>query len=119
MKAALLAAQFHPTEGTRIPKWHYDQHNMAVSNPKGIELGIVGMIAALEHYASEYRKETGVLVGEDGYTDTLFLDILNGIKGLLNCETGRLDCGKIDTYLTNLAGQNGITQKQLDCGIEK
>lgn len=119
IKASLLGAQFGVGEGVSIPAWHVKAHNEACGDPRGIELGLIGLVAALERYADEYHKSVGIKVGDDGYADTLFLDIVRGINGLLSCETGRLDCGKISYYLTDLALRNGITDKELDCGIER
>lgn len=86
------------------------EHNMAVDNPKpGIERAIVGMIKSLEEYARAYRRSWDSPIGEDYVLGADgFKPMVEGLRVLLNGDSGRLDCGTIDGYLLKLCADNAV-----------
>jgi hypothetical protein len=90
------------------------RHNAAVDRPQTRhELAIVTLCKAAEAYALAHREKFSEgsevsLVAEDGVLGPAWLDIVHGIRALLNGETGsRLDCGTLDRFLCDLLAEHG------------
>ncbi len=66
------------------------------------------MIKGLADYIDSYPPRYETKVGEDYILGDYVLDIVKGIRGLLNGETGRLDCGTIDRLLLDLVTLAGF-----------
>jgi len=80
---------------------------------KGFETAIVETLRALAEYADAHRDRYESEVGEDGVLGDHFEEIARGLLGLLNGETGRLDCGTVDGAIRKLckaAKVEGIEQ---------
>lgn len=108
MKASIRASVTPISEG-----WAR-RHNAALDNPYGAhELAIVTLCKAAEAYALAHRERFSdgsevSLVAEDGVLGPAWLDIVHGIRALLNGETGtRLDCGTLDRFLCDLLAEHG------------
>jgi hypothetical protein len=89
------------------------RHNKAVSHPTKTEKGIVGACYALEAMADAHAERYATVIAEDGVLGDCWLKILHGVRGMLNGETGRLDCGTIDGWLVRLALDHGFTDEEL------
>lgn len=94
-------------------KWRLE-HQEAVRLPKrGFEGAIVDTLKSLAEYADAHRDRYESEVGEDGVLGDHFEEIARGLIGLLNGETGRLDCGTLDRAIRQLcraAKVEGIEQ---------
>lgn len=64
-------------------------------------------------YADAYERHFDAKIGSDGVSGDAWLDILKGIRALLNGETGRLDCGTVDGLLFDMAHYVGFEEKDL------
>ncbi len=87
------------------------RHKQAVCVPHGPEKPIVGLLGAWIDYARLHqgRYESGI--GEDGVLGPQWAAIGSAIRGLLNGETGRLDCGSLDTVIyENLAAEGFVPE---------
>ncbi len=78
------------------------RHNAALGAPRGFEIAVVYMLRGLHSYRVLHlaRYECDVL--DDGEFGDGIQDIARGVRTLLNGETGRLDCGTIDSYLCEI-----------------
>lgn len=84
------------------------KHNDAVRRQNGLEAPIVGMFNALQAHASAHHALYGSHIGEDGVLGEHWADMLRGLRGLLNGECGRLDCGTVDAAILQLAAEHGV-----------
>ena len=87
------------------------RHHEALQNPKGVERAVVGMRKALLDYAAQYEERFGSHIGDDGVLGDCWLQIARGYLGLLNGETGRLDCGTLDGELRRWAVRFGFSEE--------
>ena len=69
---------------------------------------IVGMYHSLYDYAGAHQEMYDSPIGEDYVLGPCFADMVRGLLGLLNGETGTLDCGEWDAQIRRLATENGI-----------
>jgi hypothetical protein len=96
-----------------LPKQNWVMaHNEAVDWPKGFETPIVKMLHYWEMYASKHQTRFESLIGEDYVLGPEWVNIGTAIRGLLNGETGRLDCGTLDGFILETMRENGI---ETDC----
>ena len=73
------------------------RHMSAVLNPKlHFEAAIVGMVKVWLVYADGHRARYESGIGEDYVLGPEWESIGRSLIGLLNGETGRLDCGTLD-----------------------
>lgn len=84
-----------------------ERHNSALSNPKGPEIPITTLLLGLEDYMHSYSVRFNTEIYEDGVLGDGVIDIVKGIRTLLNGETGRLDCGTIDARLVEILRKCG------------
>jgi hypothetical protein len=91
------------------------RHHQAIQAPRGIERAIVSLRAGLLEYGLQYGDRfEGCALGDDGVIGVAWLDMARGYLGLLNCETGRLDCGTLDGEVRNWARKFGFDEKEVD-----
>ncbi len=90
-----------------------DRHNAAVARPRGAERGILGLIRGWVDYALCHRERYESLIGDDGVLGEYWKDAGSAIKGLLDGDVGRLDCGTLSAYICNFAEQHGIDPEEL------
>jgi hypothetical protein len=93
-----------------------ERHVDAMTCPKhGFERGIALMLAGFAEYADAYRAgHEGEPVGQDGFLGDHWEDIGIGILGLLNGETGRIDCGTIDGLIRKIGALNGARSEEYE-----
>ena len=99
-------------ETTTANNWA-TRHNKAVSQPTRAEHGILGACYALESMAEAHAERYTTVIGEDGVLGECWLNILHGGRGMLNGETGRLDCGTVDGWLVRLALDHGYADEEI------
>lgn len=86
------------------------RHNDAIDHPKGFEVPIVRMLHFWEMYAVEHAKRFESPIGEDYVLGAEWQAMGEAIRGLLNGETGRLDCGTLDGYILQTMREQGFTK---------
>lgn len=89
---------------------HCQDHIRYFQQPRWQELPIVHLVKALATYGDAYRAEFDGEVGEDGVLADEWLAIAKATVALLDGPTGRLDCGRIDTLVRDLAEAVGFTR---------
>lgn len=78
-------------------------HREALKSPTpGFEAAIVGMLRALAQYADAHRQRYGDTIKEDRIIGEYWHWLGEALIGLLNGETGRLDCGVVDGFIRGL-----------------
>lgn len=97
---------------TSYTKWAH-RHNEAIDRPRGFEVPIVRMLHFWEMYAAEHAKRWESPIGEDYVLGPEWRDIGLAIRGLLNGETGQLDCGTLDSFILNTLRENAIDTENL------
>lgn len=90
-------------------QWAYE-HNHAIDSPKGFEVPIVRMLHFWEMYAVEHAKRFESQIGYDYVLGVEWQRMGESMRGLLNGETGRLDCGTLDGYILETMRENGFTK---------
>lgn len=84
------------------------RHNEAIDWPKGFEAAIVKSLHFWEMYATEHQKRWESPIGEDYVLGVYWKDMGLALRGLLNGETGRLDCGTLDGFILETMRENGV-----------
>ena len=72
------------------------------------ETTTVQMLSAWAGYARAHRERFESLIGEDYVLGPHWAEVGLGVRGLLNGETGRLDCGTLDAFILDTLSENGI-----------
>lgn len=91
-----------PTDKKIIPDW-LRIHRAAMTEPRTPhERAVVGLVTGLAEYAEAHAQSYLTTIGEDYVLGPEFVDACKAVRGLLNGETGRLDCGTIDRFLCEL-----------------
>jgi hypothetical protein len=90
-------------------------HEMAWTSatPNNPEAAVVRLVEALAIYADAHAARFESSMGDDGFLGPAWLDILKGTRTLLNGETGRLDCGTVDSMLVRMAQAAGYEEGEL------
>ncbi len=84
-------------------------HTRALANPRnGFEMAIAALFLGLNEYAEAHRDQYHSPVGDDGVLGEHWQAIASGLIGLLNGDTGRLDCGTLDGAIRSLATAHGV-----------
>lgn len=85
------------------------------TNPKKImEQAIVHACAALRHFGEGHRALYESPIGEDGVLGNYWLGMARALVGMLNGESGRLDCGTVDGSIRDMAREFGFTETEAD-----
>jgi len=91
------------------------RHNQAIQDPRGIERAVVSLRAGLLEYGLQYADRfEGCELGKDCIIGEAWLEMARGYLGLLNCETGRLDCGTLDGEVRRWAKSFGFDEAEAD-----
>ena len=98
----------NPTTGQVIPNdtgWQ-DNHLAALRRPRGFEVPIITMLEGWAKYADQVRIEYGG--GLDQVLGSRWADLGRAIHGLLDGETGRLDCGTLSSFIHGALESQGF-----------
>jgi hypothetical protein len=90
------------------------RHENARMHPHGFEIPLVKVLEALSGYALLHKERYGSLIGEDSVLGKQWLAMASAFLGLLNGETGQLDCGTLDSEIRSLARRNGFSDAEAD-----
>lgn len=75
-------------------------HMAAMRAPRGAEIPHVLMFKAI---TAALERWPG-----DGYLEPHLVDMVNGARGMLNMDSGRLDCGTLDGHYCNALRALGV-----------
>ena len=89
------------------------RHNTAVARAihganVPLESPLARMLESWAEYAKGHKARFESTIGEDYVLGPQWQAIGEGIRGLLNGETGRLDCGTLDGFILDTLSENGI-----------
>lgn len=79
----------------------------------GIERAIRLGIESLADMAADYEARLGSTIGSDYVLGEYWLGMAKGLKGMLDGETGALDCGFCSAAIRNLAELAGFNEEDL------
>jgi len=85
-------------------KWH----KQALWYPKKFEIIVVNGIAAWALCADLHADAYAAPIGEDGVIGEHWRDWAIALLGLLNGQTGNLDCGTLARFIRTTARENGV-----------
>ncbi|GAC1496209.1 MAG: hypothetical protein NVS1B2_16170 [Vulcanimicrobiaceae bacterium] len=92
-----------------------ERHNAAMRDPReGFEDALVGALTAWNKYAAAHLARYESPIGEDYVLGPAWIQWGNALRTILNGETGRLDCGSIDSGIYRTAAENGVTATRFD-----
>jgi hypothetical protein len=83
------------------------------NDPASAHWAFLRLVTALADYSDAHRERFESSMGDDGFLGPAWLDILKGTRTLLNGETGRLDCGTVDSMLVRMAEAAGYEEEEL------
>jgi hypothetical protein len=114
-RAAIMAENVKVLDKSFRENAYGARHVRAFNAPNATERGIVSLILALADYADGYAATCGEGdgVGTDGYASPCFIELMHAARGLLSMETGRLDCGTLDSMLWAIGRAAGFTDEEL------
>jgi hypothetical protein len=103
----------HMERIVRHPKYesvpgYWDRHLDAIARPRGPERPISGMLHAWLLYADSHQERYGSGIGQDGVLGPEWAAIGRALRGLLNGECGRLDCGTVDGIILDTLKAEGF-----------
>lgn len=85
-----------------------DRHNKAFrSHP------LAHIVVSCAQYADAHRARFDSGIGEDYVLGPEWIAILKGVRGLLNGETGQLDCGTVDGMICDMLRAEGVPESDL------
>ena len=87
--------------------WNHRHDNAIISPENGFESAMVQMLRGWTEYAETVKARYNSAIGADYVLGPEWEAIGKGIEGLLNGETGRLDCGTLDGYIRDTLKTNG------------
>ena len=96
----------HPTYESVPGYWA--RHELAIHMPVKFERAIVMMLRGWLAYADEVKARYDSGIGDDGVLGPEWEDIGHAIHGLLNGDTGRLDCGALSTLIHSVLAAEGF-----------
>lgn len=113
---ATEAHQFLNQKGERMPNtggWQ-DRHLRACSwAGAGAGAQVYHMLRHWAQYAECHYDRFGELIAEDYVLGDYWLRMGKGLKGLLDGETGHLDCGTVHGLILSVAKQHGFNEEDL------
>jgi len=87
------------------------RHEEALLHPHDAEAALVEMLRGWKHYAEVYADRFDDSIGNDYFLGPLWAQIGVQLRGLLNGETGRLDCGTLDGLILGLLEAQGFDEE--------
>ena len=106
----------HPVYSARLTKHpahesvpgYWQRHEDALNHPRGVELPIAYMLGAWLLYADLYRERFVSGIGRDYVLGPEWAKIGGALRGLLNGDCGRIDCGAVDAVICDTLKDEGI-----------
>ena len=80
-----------------------------VTSPRALS----AILDSLRSFAECHHAQYGSPISEDYVLREYWLDILRGLRGMLNSDTGNLDCGQFDSLCCELARNNGFDDSEI------
>jgi hypothetical protein len=74
---------------------------------------IRNMISVWCTYAEQHQRRYESPIGEDGVLGAEWARMGKSILGMLNGETGNLDCGTVDGLIRSIAAGHGVDSEEL------
>lgn len=102
-----LALALTPSEPATGHHWAA-RHQAAVYSPDGFERPILSLATSLAIYAEAHQARYESPIGDDGVLGQDWEVMARALLGLLNGETGRLDCGTVDKAIRAMGTAAGI-----------
>jgi hypothetical protein len=88
-----------------------ERHCAAFTRPSKHEIAIVKLIEGAVEYADRHQARYDSAIGDDCVLGKEWESIVRAIRGLLNGECGRLDCGTIDGLLLDMLKAEGFDEE--------
>jgi hypothetical protein len=99
-------------------RWQ-DKHDEAINHRAifqnkhyELETPMVDMLRGWSEYARDHKARYEDVIGNDGVLGVEWEAVGDALRGLLNGETGRLDCGTLDGFILNTMKEHGIDTEQ-------
>lgn len=87
------------------------QHQQAMVDPRtGHESALVRMLSGWDEYREAHAERFSSGVGDDYVLGPEWKAIGEALLGLLNGETGRLDCGTLDGAIRKALAEEGFSE---------
>lgn len=93
-----------------IGNWQ-GRHLAAVMSPRGAEKPFVAMLKGWLEYADTHANRNEGSIGEDYVLGPEWETIGRSLVSLLNGETGRLDCGTLDSLIRSSLVAEGFSEE--------
>lgn len=106
-RAVLQDAEDESFENLEAAASVYNQ--LAIDERKGI----LSISHGLTYLGEAYENRFSSSIADDSVLGPAWLDILQGLRTLLNGETGDIDCGKVDGNLVEIAKMAGFDPDSL------
>jgi len=100
-----------PPGEENIGDWR-GRHAAAIAAPRYHEAAVIHLFAALDEYACAHNRRFDSLIGHDYVLGPVWETMARSLKELLNGETGRLDCGTVESAINRLMLDHGCTLNQ-------
>ena len=115
MKGSAYGLLRDKTESARSKGAFGERHYRAWYGPASSHEGAIrNLLLGLADYADAHQEAYRSPIGEDGVLGECWLEVARGLIGLLNGESGRLDCGTIDATIRDIAAEHGFDEKERD-----
>lgn len=101
-----------PNVTGNIGDWQ-GRHMQACIAPRGLERPLVRMIEQWLRYADSHEKRFESLIGDDYVLGEHWFDMGLALRGLLNGESDRLDCGTLDYVILTALKRAGFDTDSL------
>ena len=88
--------------------WHERHRDAVIAPASDKEMPLVFMLRGWAEYADQHARRYESKIGDDGVLGPAWESIGDAMRGLLNGETGRLDCGTLDGFILDTMRANGV-----------
>lgn len=106
-----------PPGEENIGGWR-ERHASAIATPRYPEAAVIHLFSALDEYACAHNRRWDSLIGQDFVLGPVWETMVTNLKELLNGETGRLNCGTVESAIRQLMLDHGYVDPW-DCVYEE
>ncbi len=96
--------------------WATRHYNALVVPDVATEMPLCSMLRGWADWADEHRTRYESPIGHDQVIGIEWLRIGCALRGLLNAEVGRIDCGSVDGWLLDTAQREGVNLETEEIG---